>query len=470
MWILFKPSLFCLSLKRGGASCLMLLLLFSSYFGFAQPLPLYAYVSDNVRAESFILMDADTGQILLERDMHSQRKPASITKIMTTLLALELCGPDDLVTVSATAVAANPGDGSSAGLMPGEIIPLNEILRAVMLESANEAANAVAEHVSGSMEDFALLMTERAAQLGAKNTNFINANGLNADEHYTSAYDMALITREAVKQKGFNEVWGAYQYFIEPTNLQADRRIVNNKNRMLPQGSLPYEGILGGKTGYTNASQNTLVEAASRQGRTLICVLLTGPGALANFQDATNLLDYGFGAFYAYEYENEDYESTYTFLVHDDIKSDQLVIDYGEPSENEDGSRSVTLSVAVPAEYGVLMYTDIASATLTSTVPEPTPPAFPDLRDLGVPGSARQGTAEIGRTRSPLVLFVSLIDRLPSPLAFIVKVILSIFISLFTLAVVFRTRRWLRRRERRLMKQRMEARKRIYREQHSFWS
>ncbi|MCL1805315.1 MAG: D-alanyl-D-alanine carboxypeptidase [Clostridiales bacterium] len=434
--------------------------------------PLRADIDGDIRAGSYVLMDADTGQVLLEREMHARRKPASITKIMTALLALEKGPADDPVTVSYAAVAANPRDGSSAGLMPGEVIPLDEILYAVMLESANEAANAVAEYVGGTMEEFARMMTERAAGLGAKNTHFANANGLNDDDHYTSVYDMALITREAIKEERFLTIWGAYQHFLEPTNLQAQRRILNNKNRMLAQGALPYKGLLGGKTGYTNASQNTLVEAARRDGRTLICVLMMGPGALANFQDAAMLLDYGFEEFRQVGYENEEYEVSYTFLLHNDLSYDDVRVTLGPPSVNGDGSKSAAVAIALPPSRGDLMYTDIASMVLTTPVPPPEPeegdaPLAPSVWERA---PLRWLAALFTAIAGVFGVILKLIDLLPGWLALIVKVILGAFAALFTAACFFRTRRWIRRRRRRLRRQRIEARRRAFNAEQSYWS
>ena len=417
--------------------------------------PTIAGVADTVRAESFILMDADTGQILLEREMHAQRKPASITKIMTTLLALEKGSPGDPVTVSAAAVSANAKDGSSAGLAPGEIIPLDEILYAVMLESANEAANAVAEFVSGTMEDFAVSMTSRAIELGAINTHFANANGLNDDGHYTSAYDMALITREAIKNPRFLMIWGTYQHFLSPTNLQAERRIFNNKNRMLPQGSMPYPGILGGKTGFTSASQNTLVEAARREDRTLICVLLQGPGALSNFQDAVLLFDYGFNEFQSVTYENDEYPASIPFLLHNSLSIDEIDVACAQPAENTDGSSSVAIRFTAPRDSEDLMYPHIAAPTLTIPAP-PSAEPDPSGRNADTEG---EGNAEANN-----------FGFLPGWLLFVIRTILRLFAVLFVLACFFRTRRWIRRRKRLIMKRRTEARRKAYREQQSYWS
>ncbi|MCL1848248.1 MAG: D-alanyl-D-alanine carboxypeptidase [Clostridiales bacterium] len=432
-------------------------------FDFYTAKPVFASIDEGVQAASYVLMDAGTGQVLMEKEMHAQCKPASITKVMTTLLALEKGGPSDSVHVSHAAVAANPSDGSSAGIMPGEVIALDELLYAVMLESANEAANAAAEFVSGTMEDFAVRMTQRAEELGAQSTHFANANGLNDDDHYTSAYDMALITREAIQLPRFLQIWGTYQHYMPATNLQPTQRILNNKNRMLPLGALPYPGILGGKTGYTNASGNTLVEAASRDGRTLICVLMQGASALANFHDAALLLDYGFEAFRTVTYEDETYEKPYSFLLHNDLSFDQVRVSFGPPSDNADGSASVVAAFSVPVDSRSLMYPDIGAVVLT----RPAPPQSP-APDTGVADTVESASlSPLGRALSGLSRLAGL---LPPWLTLLMKVVFGTFAALFILACIFRTRRWLRRRKRLARKKQLETRRRAYREQQSFWS
>ncbi len=434
-----------------------------------------AAIMDEVQSQAFVLMDGDTGQILLQRDMHGIRKPASTTKIMTTLLALEKGDTADPVTVSNTAVTTVPRDASSVGLMPGEILPLEKLLYAVMLESANEGANAVAEYVSGSIEEFAVLMNQRAKELGAKNTHFSNANGLNSDDHYTTAYDMALIMKKAIEDPRFVTICCAYQHFLEPTNLQKERRIFNNKNRLIPQGAMPYEGILGGKTGYTTASQNTLVEAASRDGRTLICVVFQAPSSLASFQDTVTLLNYGFDHFRPVTYEDSEYEESYTYLLHNDLNPEQVNILYGEPVENEDGSTTVDVSFNLPTNNANLMYPEIADIALTSPVPPPPPEKAALFSAAGVSSFFKE-TPPLSWIISLFALLslvlgklLGLVNLLPAGLALIVKIILAIFMALFVLACFFRTRRWLRRRKRLLQKQKMEARRRAYREQQSYW-
>ncbi|MDR1194756.1 MAG: D-alanyl-D-alanine carboxypeptidase [Peptococcaceae bacterium] len=430
---------------------------------------------DDVRADAFILMEGYTGQVLLERNMRAIRKPASITKIMTTLLALERGDLSDIITVS-QAAADIPDDAATIYLEDGETLTLEEALYATMLESANEAANAVGEYVAGDLTSFAALMTQRAKELGAENTNFANANGLTDDNHYTSAYDMALITREALTHQAFRDIWGSYQYLMEATNLQPEIRILNNKNRLLPQGPMAYPGISGGKTGYTSASQNTLVEAAERDGRQLICVLLQGPSAVANFEDAVLLLDYGFSAFQPFTFEDPEYEDGGDFLLHQEFDAAEVTADYDLPVENEDGSRKVDVTLSLPPEKSAgLMYRELGTLSLISPPPPPLP-APPPLFSLA--GIARffddtppfSWLAGLGSLLTlAFTKLLALINLLPGWLALIVKVILSLFALLFALACVFRTLRWRRRLRRRAMKRRLEARRRDYREQQSFW-
>ena len=148
-----------------------------------------------ITAESAILMEADTGTILYAKNIHEKLYPASTTKMLTCLIAVEQCALNETVNFSYEAVSAVPTDGSNMGMDAGEYISMEECLYGIMVASANEVANAVAEHAAGSLDGFAEMMNQRAAELGCQNTHFVNANGLHADDHYTSAYDLALIAR-----------------------------------------------------------------------------------------------------------------------------------------------------------------------------------------------------------------------------------------------------------------------------------
>mgnify|MGYP006066267981 FL=1 len=245
-------------------------------------------------AESAILVDADTGQILLEKNMNKKMYPASITKIMTCLLAMERAKPGDVVTVTDEVVAEVPRDTTHIALTGGEQLTVEQLEYAMMVESANDAASVLAAHISGSTQAFAMLMNDRAKELGAKDTHFTNANGLPDPSHYTSAYDMALITRAAMQYPEFRSLAGTTSYEIPPTNKQSETRRLNNRNYMFTLNDT-YPGAFAGKTGWTEEAGHTLVTIAERDGVTLICIVMHSDGVVdAQYIDSTAILDYGF--------------------------------------------------------------------------------------------------------------------------------------------------------------------------------
>ncbi|MCH1982173.1 D-alanyl-D-alanine carboxypeptidase [Ruminococcus sp. OA3] len=247
-------------------------------------------------SETAVLMDAKTGEVLFDKGKDETRYPASITKIMTTLLALEHCKLDEQVTFTETGLA-RMAEGSNINMQVGEIMTMEQCLYAVMIRSANEVAAQVAEHVAGSQEEFARMMNERAQELGCTNTHFNNPSGLPDENHWTTANDMALIFREALKNEEFVKIIGTLEYTIPPTNLNPEARTVSSHHAMIvPTAPEYYEGCIGGKTGVTDLSQNTLVTAAERDGIRLIAVVMRAdPGQVC--ADTKALFDYGFGNF-----------------------------------------------------------------------------------------------------------------------------------------------------------------------------
>lgn len=247
-----------------------------------------------VLGEAAVLMDAATGEVLYEKNSHEHLYPASITKLMTTLLAVENAEMDEVLTFSHDAVFSIEPGSSHIAIDEGEQITMEQALYAIYLQSANEVSNGVAEHIGGTMADFAALMNARAQALGCTDTNFVNANGLHDDNHYTSAYDMALIAREVQKHDSLMKIMGTTYYELPPTNLQPETRYLYAQTQMIKESSLYYyEPCLGGKNGFTNQSLNTLVTFAEKDGTRLICVVLKEPGAQA-YVDSINLFDYGF--------------------------------------------------------------------------------------------------------------------------------------------------------------------------------
>lgn len=250
-----------------------------------------------VQSASAIVMEASTGTILYEKNSLDAHYPASITKIMTTMLALENGNLSDTVTFSSDAVFKTEGSGIARDV--DEQMTLEQCLYAVMLESANECAYAVAEHIGGTMENFVSMMNTKAAELGCQNTHFNNPHGLQDENHYTCAYDMALIAKAAWQNETFRIITGTPSYMIPPTNKHSEETPLQNHNCMLHPyhtSKYVYENCVGGKTGYTDAANSTLVTYAQKDGMTLICVVMNvqSPG---QWLDSRALFDYCFDNF-----------------------------------------------------------------------------------------------------------------------------------------------------------------------------
>lgn len=234
-----------------------------------------------VTAQSAVLIEANTRKVLYYKSAHTELPMASTTKIMTAYVALKYGNTDSIVT---TADEAYGIEGSSIYLKKNERISLNDLLYGLLLRSGNDAAVAIACHISGNVEKFATLMNEEAKAIGALNTNFSNANGLPSEKHYTTAYDFALITAKAMEYDKFNEIIST-KYYTATTGEIA--RTMQNKNKLL----FEYEGANGVKTGYTLQAGKCLVFSATRDGMTIIGVVLNCPDM---FPDAIKILDYGF--------------------------------------------------------------------------------------------------------------------------------------------------------------------------------
>lgn len=313
-----------------------------------------------IGAQAAILMDANTGVILYSKNIHERLYPASTTKIMTCLLAMERGNLDDIVEFSHEAVFSVPADGSKMGMDEGESITLEECLYGIMVASANEAANAAGEYISGSIQEFVDLMNLRAKEIGCTDTHFVNPNGLHDSEHYTSVYDLALISSLFFQNEMLCKISNTPRYHFEATATQPDDFIKVNKHQLI-NGEIPYDGILGGKTGFTSDSRQTLVTCAERNGMKLICIVFKEESP-DQFSDTVELFDYGFQNFQVLNVsENEqkyNIESTGFLQIGSDvfgsskpilsIDTDSYVIipntitfqdldstiDYNEPEEN----------------------------------------------------------------------------------------------------------------------------------------
>lgn len=246
-----------------------------------------------VNGQAYCVMDADTGEVIISKNMDARMYPASITKIMTALIAFEQCkNLDDEITFSETALDIS---SISSTLHPaakvGETMSFMDVMYGLMLSSGNECANALAEYTYGDIGIFVEKMNERAQQIGAVNTHFTNPHGLHDENHYTTAKDMDLIFREALKNKDFVKVASTPTYNIPETNKE-DSRYCEAGHRMV-LGTIPCEGIIAGKSGRTREAGRTLMTAVERNGRTLVIALLkTNDNNL--YGDTQVLIDYGF--------------------------------------------------------------------------------------------------------------------------------------------------------------------------------
>ena len=244
-------------------------------------------------AAAWILYDDSAGAVIDARNADEQRAMASVTKIMTGLLVVERTTGDEMVTVSARAAATGEKE---IDLVEGEVVSTGDLLRALMIHSANDAATALAEHVGGSLEGFVDLMNQRAAELGLTSTSFANPHGLDEPGHYTSATDLLAMTRVAMEDPEFAEV-ARMDAYVFPPAPDGSPRLAQSTNLMLGD----YPGMIGVKTGFTNQALLTFVAGAERDGRRLYVVLLGSDGTRAHFADARLLLDYAFQSMPYYE-------------------------------------------------------------------------------------------------------------------------------------------------------------------------
>ncbi len=339
-------------------------------------------------SESAVLMDAKTGQVLYEKNMHEKLYPASITKILTILLAIEKGNLSDTVTMSREAVFSVPRWTSHIALDEGEQITVEQALMAAILPSANDACNGIAEHIGGSISSFTQLMNQRAREAGALNSSFVNPHGLPDDMQLTTAYDMAMITRAALQNNRFKELIGTVRYTIPPTNKQPECRDLWSEHRMLTTNRFYYQGVIGGKTGYTRESQNTLVTAARRGDRELIAVVMRSED-FGVYKDTITLFDYGFNQFVETSIPltapnvdtAHDQDETQAIqcildqnqgisikrLLHKNINPEAIACDYNlmENSENKEACLITNIHIN---NANKLMYYDLGSVNLYGTL------------------------------------------------------------------------------------------------------
>ncbi len=259
----------------------------------------------NVQAKSAMLVELGTGQVLFEQSADQQIYPASLTKVMTCLLTLEHGVLSDTITVSETALQGLSEAGSTAGLQAGEQLSLEELLYCMMLSSANEACNIAAEYVAGSVDAFVDMMNERASELGCTGTHFANPHGLHDEAHFTTARDLSLIAREALKNETFRTITSTVTHTVPATNLSEARKLSTTNLLITPGTKYYYEPASGVKTGFTTPAGLCLISTAKNGKMELLSVLCgadyifeeNGEQVNMNFTETKALLEYGFSNF-----------------------------------------------------------------------------------------------------------------------------------------------------------------------------
>lgn len=251
-----------------------------------------------IQAAAGIVMDMDTDTILYAKNITDKHYPASITKIMTTLVAIEHAQDLDAVITCGEEVFDIEENSSNLGIQPGEEITLRQALYGLMLESANDLGNAIAVYTAGSIPAFAEMMNQKAQELGCVNTHFTNPHGLHSEEHYVCAIDMARIARAAYMNDTFREIVTTRESMIPATNIvEEDRYFANHQRLMQPESDYYQEWCTGGKTGFTTDAWNTLVTYGEKNGLRLVCVVLRENGADNQYRETTDLMNYGFDHF-----------------------------------------------------------------------------------------------------------------------------------------------------------------------------
>ncbi len=378
-----------------------------------------------ISAAGAIVIEASTGSVLYNKAGYDAFSPASTTKLMTALLAIEQCPLSDIVTCSYDSVHNISADSSRIGLVPGESIDMENALYAILLASANEVSYAVAEHIGGTLDNFVAMMNKRASELGCVNTHFSNPHGLDDPEHYASPYDLALIARKAIEYTTFRRISGSHYHEIPETNKNVARPIGNT--HQILRRKIKCDGVFAGKTGHTSLAGNCLVTCAERDGMTLICVVMKAPDSITIYDDTIALLDYAFENFELTPItaSGSDTKNAFPILFEDEealiadvssplsVSDTSLVLPQGASYEDLTKEFNLLPSISFAAGENIIgevsyYYADnfVGSANIlyhstSDVVIEPTPTPTPEITEApadqttaGVSGSNLSGTSE----------------------------------------------------------------------------
>ena len=283
----------------------ILILLFNTNFSYAEDLIDSGILqntenttNDNLKiySDAVILIENQTGKTLYEKNSEQKMYPASTTKILTAILSIEKGNLNDKVTVSKTAIAQMKPGYTSAYLSEGEIISVEDLLKVLLINSANDASNVLAEYISGSIDSFVTLMNEKSKELGCTNTHFVTTNGLHDDNHYTTAKDLAIIARYCMQNETFRKIVSMKKCVIPATNKSEERIYKNTNDLINPTSGYYYPSCIGIKTGFTSEAKNCLISACSKNGLQVIAVVLgasiTENHKSARYVDSKTLYDY----------------------------------------------------------------------------------------------------------------------------------------------------------------------------------
>lgn len=268
-------------------------------------------LENSISSEAVLLMEPSTGKVIYEKNGYQKKYPASTTKIMTAILAIEHCNLNESATASEFSINSIPSGYSTANIQIGETLSVKDLLYVLMLQSANEAAVILAEHISGSQDAFADLMNDKAREIGCKNTHFVNPNGIHNENHYSTAYDLALIAKYCMQNETFREIVKTTSYTLPATTAYpAETRTFTNTNNLViydnrnRPDNYYYKYATGIKTGYTSYAKNCLVSSATKNDMDYICVVLgssisyTDVGQIsARYVDTISLFNYAFDNF-----------------------------------------------------------------------------------------------------------------------------------------------------------------------------
>lgn len=263
-----------------------------------------------ILSDAAILIDSNTGTIFYAKNPEEKLYPASTTKILTAIIALEKCNLNTMVTVNKSAISAIPAGYSSAYLSEGEEISIQDLVTVFLVHSANDAGFVLAEFISGSIDEFANLMNEKASEIGCTNTHFTNPSGIHDPDHYTTAYDLALIAKYCMKNPTFRNIVSMKSCTIASTNKSDVRKYHNTNDLLNPSSKYHLENCIGIKTGFTTQAKNCLISACSQDNLELICVILgasqTPKGESSRYSDSISLFDFGYSNYSIQPFAQKD--------------------------------------------------------------------------------------------------------------------------------------------------------------------